>query len=655
MNTNYFKTTIRTKLFFILMLLVACSQTDTPMDEKKMDEEDTSENPDNKPDDIASPANFYRFTTYQTTTADPFDVNMLFHVSDSLYSGVENLTAQDLLITEDDENSPVDESKATLYNKSSFNLTLKTALLIDVSSSIQTNFDELKIQLKDLIDIALPYQEIAIYSFSSTTTLELDYTTDKEQLKTTIDNLQVGTSSTDFYGSVTIAANSFTNGFENLDVNVGNLIIFTDGDDTQASSTFSKAKETITHKNVYVVGLSSEDLDEDNIKNLVGNSFYYPSENLNAVDTNFSLIQTEIEHFANSVYLLNYETPKRGDNNHFLKVFHKENSNDTGDQFAVGEFVSSGFYEPQGPSAAVLISPKSDDLITITNQCNVEIQIGRSIDPDVNSSNLITYQLLFGTSENNLELVNEISVPASELEINIAAPSRLIPDTQYYWQIRTLDNDYVELNTLSDVSTFTFKESIFSGGDLTIYSQSEIDSFCYNSVQGKLTVIQSDTEINNLEGLDILRNIEDYLIIINTNVSNLDGLQNLQQVGSLIIQNNPLLQNINSIGPIVQIQDLQINVNNSLIDLQGLESVTNLGFFSVRYNDSLESLNGLENITNTSVNNMNLFSYNSRIEGNISLDNFCALNNSLLPSILNIKDNKYDPTWDDIQIGNCKL
>ena len=46
-------------------------------------------------------------------------MNVLFHVSDDVFRGVLNLMIEDLRITENDEESPIDESSATLFDRNS--------------------------------------------------------------------------------------------------------------------------------------------------------------------------------------------------------------------------------------------------------------------------------------------------------------------------------------------------------------------------------------------------------------------------------------------------------------------------------------------------------------------------------------------------------
>ncbi|WP_318310103.1 VWA domain-containing protein [Flagellimonas crocea] len=636
--------------FLSLFLILGCSTTESPIDENVLDgdEETVTDNPndsdnsgnDNDSDGNPVLADFYRFTTYQNSTADPFDVNILFHVSDNAFRGVPNLKIEDLIITENDEKSPIDESKAALFDRNSFELVMRTALLIDVSNSIQTDFATLKEELKALIDGALPFQEIAIYTFSSTTELVQDYSTDKEQLKGTIDNLQLGTSSTDFYGAVVTAANSFTNGFVENEVTVGNLIIFTDGDDTQARNTFTAAKEALIDKNAYVVGLSSADLDEDNIKNLFGDSFYFPSESIGGVNESFGLIQTEIENYANSVYLLNYETPKRGDNNHYLKIYHKENSNDGADHYAVGEFVSTGFYEPVAPTAATLISPIISEEITLTNMCSVTFEVGKSIDENLTANDEITYEFYFGDSETTLELIDSRTVPVTQETITFESPSGLITNSNYSWQIKTKDDDFEELDVESEVQSFNYQGAVFEG-DISISSQEQLDSFCYTSITGNLNIANQNYGIPNVEfvdyqNLEIVKNVEGYVWIRNETKANLDYLNNLETIGGFLRINQ--FNGTEIISGFKGLQDLGGGL--SIFDIQGQNTIREInGFNSLEGSFNTLSLSGLSNLESivgfNNLQSLNLF----YVGGNPKLSSINGFENLKTVNEINITEN----------------
>jgi hypothetical protein len=665
--------------FLSLFLIIGCSTTETPIEENVFDddEETVTENP-NDPDDSGNDNNsdgnpvltdFYRFTTYQTSTADPFDVNILFHVSDNAFIGVPNLKIEDLIITENDEESPIDESKAALFDRNSFELVMRTALLIDVSNSIQTDFATLKEELKALIDGALPFQEIAIYTFSSTTQLVQDYSTDKEQLKGSIDNLQLGTSSTDFYGAVVTAANSFTNGFVENEVTIGNLVIFTDGDDTQASNTFTAAKEALLNKNAYVVGLSSEDLDEDNIKNLFGENFYFSSETIGTVNESFGLIQTEIENYANSVYLLNYETPKRGDNNHYLKIYHKENSNDGADHYAVGEFVSTGFYEPVAPTAVTLISPIINEEITLTNTCSVTFEVGKSIDENLTANDEITYEFYFGDSETTLELIDTRTVPVTQETIFFESPSGLIPNSNYLWQIRTKDDDFDQLDVYSEINMFLYKESIYTGGSLLVDS-SDIQNSCYTKIHAQLEIADGElfteqfigfpnlTEVNSIRLNNVattdffpkLKSINNSLIIGNLGFSfnnntlkDIDGFESLESAKSIFIVGNKDLSTITGFSKLLDVETIVITENQNLELIESFNDVMKLpgGSSSVALriaeNPKLEIINSFKNVVEIGFveikENNGLNSINSFETLEIANNDFLVLNNPNLKSI----------------------
>lgn len=595
-------------IFIVFPFLIGCPSpeaeeiyeppiTQTPDNDGESNDGDNADNDDG----FMAPTDFYRFTSYQTTTADPYDVNVLFHVSDSLFRGVPNLILSDFRITENDEDIPVDESEGILHDRYSFELTMKTALLVDVSNSIQTDFDTLKQELKDLIETKPTYQEVAIFTFSTTTELVLDYTSDKEQLKTTIDNLQLGTSSTDFYGAVVTAANSFENEFINDQVTVGNLIIFTDGDDTQSSSSFTAAKEAIQNKNAYVVGLSSQDLDEDNIRNLVGNAFYYPSENLASVNSNFILIQEEIENFSNSIYLLNYESPKRGNNEHFLKIFHKNNVNSGLDSFAFGEFTSSGFYEPVAPTAAVLISPSINENITLENTCSVSFEIGRSIDGNLTASDEITYEFYFGDSETSLELIDYKTVSVSQEIITFESPSGLIPQSTYYWQIKTLDDDFDELDTQSEIAVFQYIESIYVGESLYIKNNDFSDT-CYSRVSNSIYIgdVEGETINNSFQGFPYLTEIGSTLAFNNVATTdffpNLIYINNSLGIGSFSTAPNESLTSITGLENLESVDHIKIEGNINLTEIIGFPKLSSLSALTIRKNSALERVDSFNQI-----------------------------------------------------------
>ncbi|MFV0573749.1 MAG: T9SS type A sorting domain-containing protein [Xanthomarina gelatinilytica] len=165
--------------------------------------------------------------------------------------------------------------------------------------------------------------------------------------------------------------------------------------------------------------------------------------------------------------------------------------------------------------------------------------------------------------------------------------------------------------------TFTFFYSLYSlaqvyTGDLTISSQSEIDSFNYSEITGTLTIEEATAgDIINLNGLSTLTTINGGLSITNnTSLGSLNGLDNLAFIGTepidalgngigLNIVNNSALSSIVSLTNVTSIgSNLTITDNQSLLNLLGLESITSInGNIYISNNSSLSSLNGLNNLT----------------------------------------------------------
>ncbi|MBL0685447.1 T9SS type A sorting domain-containing protein [Aquimarina mytili] len=188
-------------------------------------------------------------------------------------------------------------------------------------------------------------------------------------------------------------------------------------------------------------------------------------------------------------------------------------------------------------------------------------------------------------------------------------------------------------------------------GHLTISTQSEINAFTYQEINGSLTIKESSpgniTDISNLETLTkITGNLS---IKNNQNLENLDGLYNLAELGGdfvlydnpnlirigisidniehipgvsldpnspspfyklttiggkLSITNHPMLFDISSFANITTIGgELYLNKNNGLEDLDGLLRVSSIGGdIYINNNDELLNINALANITNATAN-----------------------------------------------------
>ncbi|GEM_PF-2168081 len=102
-----------------------------------------------------------------------------------------------------------------------------------------------------------------------------------------------------------------------------------------------------------------------------------------------------------------------------------------------------------------------------------------------------------------------------------------------------------------------------------------------NEINGSL-IIQNNGELESLDGLKItkingrLTIGGEFTDISNTKLQNLDGLENLTSVGEfLMIRNNPVLSNLNSLSKLTNVeQDIEISGNEILTDISGLENTS---------------------------------------------------------------------------------
>jgi hypothetical protein len=172
---------------------------------------------------------------------------------------------------------------------------------------------------------------------------------------------------------------------------------------------------------------------------------------------------------------------------------------------------------------------------------------------------------------------------------------------------------------------------------ITFTTQEQIDNFqteypnC-TEIDGDVTIDGDNSNITNLDGLNVVTSIGGFLFIINNDgMINLNGLEALSSIGSyLSIYNNPSLSNLTGFEGLLMIEGglsvetnsaltsvvgldnlisigswIVIESNESLIDLSPLSNLTTLeGSMVIRYNSSLESLAGIENIDSYSITNL---------------------------------------------------
>lgn len=266
----------------------------------------------------------YYITKLDFSIERPHQINILFHVYDDNGNGVPGLESEDFLITEDNKEIGL-ESDVKIKPTTEVQIKVKTVLLLDNSTSIDNELDKLKDAAIALIKQMPDYQEISIFVFSSNIDRLTNFTSDKDKLIKAIESIGIGSSSTNLFGALaTIGYMDFwVQNFSIDSIRSSNLICFTDGDDTQGSVQLKTALNALNEKKVFMVGLG-EDLNRNTLMQF---GDFYPASNIRKLKNVFLGVQTSIENYARSFYWLYYQSPKRGNFDHTLRIGLKNNQN----------------------------------------------------------------------------------------------------------------------------------------------------------------------------------------------------------------------------------------------------------------------------------------------------------------------------------------
>ena len=247
---------------------------------------------------------------------------------------------------------------------------VKTILLLDNSFSVGANLELIKSAAKNLVEGMFDEQEIAVYSFSDGQTLVKNFTgksaNNQQAIKTAIDTIGLGSSTTDLYGSIKsmLMLPQWVESFSTAGIQTGFLIVLTDGKDMAGRVTELEVRKIRDDQNkkIFTIGLGAE-IDTVSLRNL-GNAGYIPVAQANALAGAFAEIQESILDTANSYYWLNYASPKRGDFTRSLTVGLSGNSNQMIDGTLTYYFSSSGF---QGVIPGVFINRNVNINSGVTN------------------------------------------------------------------------------------------------------------------------------------------------------------------------------------------------------------------------------------------------------------------------------------------------
>ena len=295
----------------------------------------------------------FQLIRHEIETELPSFVNIMFQVLDSADQGVPFLKTDHFEVRENGQPVSPTESAMNIRKRDVIPYSLKTVLMLDTSTSVKNQLEDIKNAAITLVQNMTEQQKIALYEFSDKPVLLQDFTDDVGILTRAIQGIRLGFATTNLYGSIIEGVSGSTR-WEDIytvnEVQQGFMIILTDGSDTQGSRTLDEALRARRNKNIYTIGLGDE-IEPDVLRRL-GNAGFFELADVNDLADQFIQIQNEIALFADSFYQLNYMSPKRGDINHTLILEVKENQNYS---TVRGEFNSECFFSIRDP--VVVVNP----------------------------------------------------------------------------------------------------------------------------------------------------------------------------------------------------------------------------------------------------------------------------------------------------------
>jgi len=282
---------------------------------------------------------YVAFEDLDFSSADNSVMSVLFRARDFSGAPLDGLGLADLQILEDDEPLDTAESLQTLLPKNALPYTLQTAIVMDVSASIdQQELSQMTSAVRAILSSQggsgglLTRQRVALYTFDSSAKRVVGFTDDEEVLGVALDSVTTsGTMSTDLYGALQFVSRDMSFSYTNANIVEGAIILITDGRDTANRVSMAQALSATKDAAVFTVGVG-QDADVDALQQLGSEGFASASSFL-ALNASLDDIQQQLRRWLGSLYSLSYASPKRraaGSSNasdHYFSLRAIDNSN----------------------------------------------------------------------------------------------------------------------------------------------------------------------------------------------------------------------------------------------------------------------------------------------------------------------------------------
>ncbi len=288
----------------------------------------------------------YSLVIHKSETALPSKVSVLFQVLNLDNKGITGLTTNSFDIFDDGAYIHQYESNASVSRLNELPGALKTIIMIDNSSSVDsTELETLKNSVRELLHYGIePYQSTALYTFSETITELSSFTTDYALLENMVSSILPGRPTTDLYGAVIAGVSKLEDIYTDNFAQQGVLIVFTDGKDTQSKHTLNEAMSATRGKQVIMVSYDYiNQIDFGILTQLATDDLYYTTE-MEFLKDRITEYRERLQAYVNSFYLLDYTSPKRGEAMHQITIRVKNNVYEGTGSFINADYNSRDFY-----------------------------------------------------------------------------------------------------------------------------------------------------------------------------------------------------------------------------------------------------------------------------------------------------------------------
>ncbi|MFV1883235.1 MAG: T9SS type A sorting domain-containing protein [Balneola sp.] len=259
----------------------------------------------------------YRIGTFDVKpvyafSSEPSYVNGLFLMRDYLGNSY-NLNPS-LIATrarEDGQLISASESFFTFEPVANVPVDFRMVIMIDNSFSVGTELPQLRQSAVEIIQSLPEDLEIALYSFSGSSQLLVDYTSDKQLLVQAVNNITLGGTTTNLHGSIITGLGRWDNTYSETGLELGSMIVITDGEDTQGTNTSQDVLNARGDKQIITIkiGNSSAVIQE------FGNGGNFRFSNFGELLNGINVITKRLNEDAKNMMWFSYASPKRGDQN----------------------------------------------------------------------------------------------------------------------------------------------------------------------------------------------------------------------------------------------------------------------------------------------------------------------------------------------------